>query len=65
MNLNHSPFDRRQPLSRLPRDVAALATGGLEIEKKSAPVESPPATDGSSGAFNGTMAAALVRWKDE
>jgi hypothetical protein len=63
LNLNHSPFDRRQPLSRLPRDVAALAAGGLEGEKN-APVEPQPA-DTPSGAFNGLMAAALMRWKDE
>jgi hypothetical protein len=65
LNLNHSPFDRRQPLSRLPRDVAALAAGGLEREKKNAPVEPQPVADTPSGAFNGPMAAALMRWKDE
>ena len=75
MDLSFPRFESHEELTELPGDVAVLITG-VAARQAASPTAQAQARFGAAaidsrlfapvhGAFNGTVAAALTRWKEE
>ena len=75
MDLSFPRFELQEELTELPGDVAVLITG-VAARQAASPTAQAQARFGLAqvdarlfaplhGAFNGAMAAALTRWKEE
>ena len=75
MDLSFTPFDRDQELIAWPGDLAALMVGVAARQGASPTAAAQAGLDGgeaqpglfapADGAFNGAVAAALTRWKEQ
>ena len=75
MDLSFAPFDRDAELHQLPGDLAVLMVGVAQRQAASptaatqarmaAAAADPSLFQPLHGAFNGPMAAAVVRWRKE
>ena len=75
MDLSFPGFDKETEVTQLPGDLAALMVGIAARQAASATAQAQAVVTLAvpdsrlfaplDGAFNGPMAAALVRWKDE
>jgi hypothetical protein len=75
LDLSYPRFDLKEELTELPGDVASLITG-VAARQAASPTAQTQARFGTMildprlfapvhGAFNGSMAAALTRWREE